>query len=157
MQIFPFTERGKDLLQKIRVDMVGGPSIVFTRKAVVDKTFIRKSTNLCKSIVDLDTSQLYPHSMCQLTPTRIYTRWDLDRETGRFILDRTRPAALKIWSILIFNEQNLNVKLKASIQQVDRRKLKASVLMGFTLIATLSFKLWDAFITFAPVRNYVPL
>ena len=42
-KFYPFTENDKDLLQKIREDMVGGPSIVFTRKAVVDETFIRNS------------------------------------------------------------------------------------------------------------------
>ena len=47
LKFYPFTESGKDLLEKIREDMVGGPSIVFTTKAVVDETFIRKSTNLC--------------------------------------------------------------------------------------------------------------
>ena len=41
-KFYPFTESDKDLLEKIREDMVGGPSIVFTRKAVVDETFIRK-------------------------------------------------------------------------------------------------------------------
>ena len=41
--------------------MVGGPSIVFTRKAVVDETFIRKSSNLCQSIVGIDASQVYPY------------------------------------------------------------------------------------------------
>ena len=60
-KFYPFTESDKDLLEKIREDMVGGPSIVFTRKAVVDDSFIRKSTNLCKSIVGKDTSQLYPY------------------------------------------------------------------------------------------------
>ena len=45
---YPLTESDKDLLEKIRENMVGGPSIVFTRKAVVDETFIRKSSNLCK-------------------------------------------------------------------------------------------------------------
>ena len=44
-KIYLFTESDKDLLEKIREDMVGGPSIVFTRKAVVDGTFIRKSSN----------------------------------------------------------------------------------------------------------------
>ena len=58
-KIFPCTESDKDLLEKIRADMVGGPSIVFTRKAVVDETFIRKSSNLCKSIVCIDATQLY--------------------------------------------------------------------------------------------------
>ena len=51
------TEADEDLSEKIR-DVVGGPSIVFTRKAVVNETFIRKFTNICKSIVGTDASQL---------------------------------------------------------------------------------------------------
>ena len=42
-KFYPSTESNKDLLGKMREEMVGGPSIVFTRKAVVDETFIRKS------------------------------------------------------------------------------------------------------------------
>ena len=67
----PFVESDKDLHDKIREDMTGGPSIVFTRKAVVDQTFIRNSENICKSIVGIDASQLYPFSMCQEMPTGI--------------------------------------------------------------------------------------
>ena len=33
---FTFTEGDKDLLERSREDVVSGPSIVFTRKAVVD-------------------------------------------------------------------------------------------------------------------------
>ena len=73
-KFYPFTESGKDILEIIREDMVGVPSIVFTRKAVVDETFIRKSTNLCQSIVGIDASQLCPYSMCQPMPTGLYTR-----------------------------------------------------------------------------------
>ena len=69
------------MLEKIREDMVGGPSIVFTRKAVVDETFIRKSSNLCKSVVGIDASQPYAYSMCQPMPTGLYTRWQYDSET----------------------------------------------------------------------------
>ena len=64
----PFTETDKDLLKKIREDMVGGPSIDFTRKVVVDETFIRNSRNICKSIVGIDACQLYPYSICQPMP-----------------------------------------------------------------------------------------
>ena len=52
--------------------MIGGPSIVFTRKAVVDETFIRNSSKVCKPIVGIDASQFYPFSMCQDMP-----RYDL--------------------------------------------------------------------------------
>ena len=42
VKVDPFTESDENLLEKIGEDMVGGPSIVFTREAVVDETFIRK-------------------------------------------------------------------------------------------------------------------
>ena len=76
---YPFTESDKYLLENIREDMV--PSIVFTRKALVDETFIRKSSNLCKSFVGIDASQLYPYSMCQPMPIGLYTGWEYDSET----------------------------------------------------------------------------
>ena len=57
-KFYPFIEADKDLLEKIREDVVGGPSIVFTRKSIVDEIFIRKSTNICKTIVGIDASQL---------------------------------------------------------------------------------------------------
>ena len=81
---YSFTETDRDLLQKIREDIVGGPFIVYTRKAVVDETFIRVSRNLCKSIVGIDANQLYPYSMCQPMPTGLYTRWEYDTESNRF-------------------------------------------------------------------------
>ena len=49
------------------------------------------------------------------------------------------------------------MKLKASLQQPDRRELTASVLMGFVLIATLYLKPWVAFTTSVPVKSCVPL
>ena len=62
-KFYAFYESDRDLCEKIREDMTGGPSILFTRKAIVKKTFIRDSSNVCKSIVGIDASQLYPYSM----------------------------------------------------------------------------------------------
>ena len=81
---YPYTVGDKDLFENFPKDVVGGPSIVFTRKAVVDETFLRKSTNICKSLAGIDISQLYPYSMCQPMPTGLYTRWDIDSESNRF-------------------------------------------------------------------------
>ena len=77
-KVYPFTENDKDLFGKIRDDMVSGPSIVFTRKAVVNDTLVQDSANVCKSIVGIDASQLYPLSMCQEMPTGLYTGQDRD-------------------------------------------------------------------------------
>ena len=63
-KFYSFFSNDSDLLEKIREDMTGGPSIVFTRKAVEKETLIRKSNHLCKSIIGIDASQLYHFSMC---------------------------------------------------------------------------------------------
>ena len=94
-KFYPFTESDKDLLEKIREDMVGGPSIVFTRKAVVDETFKRKSSNLCKTTVGIDASHLYPYSMCQPMPTGLNTRWEYDSETKRFTARQNKSRSFE--------------------------------------------------------------
>ena len=115
---YPFTDSDKNLLEKIRKDMVGGPSIVCTRKVVVEETFIRKSSYLCKSIVGIDASQLYPYSMCQPMPTGLYTRWEYDSETER---EKTNPAPLRIWFCRVSNKVNQSAKYRVMFQLVDKK------------------------------------
>ena len=64
--------------------MVGGPSIVFTREAVVGESKIRCTDNLCRTIIGIDASQLYPFSRCQELPTGLYTRWEKDSQLKNF-------------------------------------------------------------------------
>ena len=146
-KFYPFAEGDKDFLRKNSRRFCWWSICRFYTQSSCWWTFVRKSSDICKSFVGIHASQLYHSSMCQPMPTGLYTRWDLDSETGRFTLDRTRPAASKIWSCPISNEQYQNVKLKASLQQEDGRELTASVLMGFVLIATLCMKPWVAFTT----------
>ena len=120
-KFYPFTESDKDLLEKIREDMVGGPFIVFTCKAVVDETFIRKSSNLCKTIVGIDASQIYSYSMCQPMPTGLYMRWEYDSETKRF------TAPLRIRCCHTFNKVAQIAELRVMLLLVDKRRLIASV------------------------------
>ena len=72
-------------MNKIREDMVGGPSIVFTRKAIGRKPkFVRLKT--CVRLeVGIDASQLYSFSMCQEMPTGLYARWEIDAKKKKFV------------------------------------------------------------------------
>ena len=99
--IYPFKESDKDLLEKIREGMVGGPSIVFTRKTVVDETFIRKSSNLCKSTVGIDASQLYPYSMSQPMPLDCIRDGSTILKPRDSQLVKTNLAPLRLWSVVI--------------------------------------------------------
>ena len=111
-KFYPITEGDKDLLEKIREDVVGGPSIVFTRKAVFDEIYIRKSKDLCKSFVGIDASRLYPYSMCQPMPTVLYTLWDLDSETSRFTPRQNKTRSFEIMVRYIFHSTSLDCKIE---------------------------------------------
>ena len=122
-KFYPFTESDKDMLEKIREDMVGGPSFVFTRKAVVDETFIRKSSNLCKSIVGIDASQLYPYSMCQPMPTGLYTRWEYDSETKRFTARQNKSHSFENTVLSYFQQSRPDCRNESNVT-TDRQKKK---------------------------------
>ena len=100
-------------MEKIREDVIGGPSIVFTPKAVVDKTFIRKSTNKCKSFVGIDASQLYPYSMCQPMPIGLYTRSDIDSKTIRFTPRQNKTRSFENVVMSCFQSTRLDFKIES--------------------------------------------
>ena len=122
-KFYPFTESDKDLLEKIREDMVGGPSIVFTRKAVVDETFIRKSSNLCKSIVGIDASQLYPYSMCQPMPTGLYTRWEYDSDIKRFAARQNKSRSFENMVMSYFQQSRPECKIESNATTSRQKKI----------------------------------
>ena len=99
------------MLENIREDMVGGPSIVFTRKAVVDEIFIRKSSILCKSIGGIDASQLYPYSMCQPMPTGLYTQWEYDSDTKRFTARHNKSRSFENMVLSYFQQSQPDCKI----------------------------------------------
>ena len=104
-KFYPFTETNKDLLQKFREGMVGGPCVVFTRKAVVDETFIRNSGKFCKSIVGIDAGQLYPYSMRQPMPIGLYTRREYDTESNRFEPQQSKSRNFENMALSYFQRQ----------------------------------------------------
>ena len=115
-KFYPFTESDKDLLGKIREDMVGGPSIVFTRKAVVDETFIRKSANLCKSIVGIDASQLYPYSMRQPMPTGLYARFNYDSESPqKFVPRQNKTRSFENMVLFYFQQTRPECRIESNV------------------------------------------
>ena len=122
--------------------MVGGPAIVFTRRVVVDETFISKSTNLCKLILGIDACQNYPYSMCNQCLLDCIQDGTMTLNLKKSYLDGTKHALSKKWSFLIFNRLVRNVRLKAMLQLVDDRRFIALVLMEFVTAVTLSLKQW---------------
>ena len=95
----------------MREDMPGGPSIVFTRKAVVGGTKIRSSLNNCKSMVGIDASQLYPYALCQPMHTGLSL---VENSMLIYIVSNRDPTARSFENmVMAFSRARVqNIKLK---------------------------------------------
>ena len=158
-KFYPITERGKNLLEKIRKDVVVGPSIVFTRKAVVFETFIRKSANICKSVVGIDASQFYPYSMCQRMPTGLYTRWDLDSKTSNFTPGKNKTRSFENMVMSYFQQTRPECKTESFFTTSRQKRIDCFSVDGFCSYCNtaLCSNPWVAFITSIPVKSCVLL
>ena len=152
-KFYPLTEGDQDLLEKIREDVVGGPSIVFTRKAVVDETFIRKSTNICKSFVGIDASQLYPYSMCQPKPTGLYTRWDIDSETSRFTPRQNKTRCFENMVMHYFQRTRQDCKIESFYTTGRQNTIDCFNVDGFCSHCNTVFEAMGCFYHFCPCQD----
>ena len=150
---YPFTETDKDLLQKIRADMVGGLSVVYTLKAVVDETFIRNSGNLCKSIVGIDTSQLHIYSMCQAMPTGLYTRWEYDTESNRFKAQQNKSRNFEKMVMSFFQRERLDCKIESFYTKGTQKMIDWLKVDGFSAHCNFVFEAMDCFYHYCPCQQ----
>ena len=129
----------------------------FTRKAVVDETFIRKSANICKSIVGMDASQLYPYSMSHPLPTGLSARWDLTSETARFTPRQNMTRSFGNMIMSYFQTTRPECEIESFFTTGRQKKIDCFSVDGFFLIVRLCLKPWVAFATPVLVRSCVPL
>ena len=152
-KFFPFVEADKDLHDKIREDMTGGPSIVFTRKAVVDQTFIRNSENLCKSVVGIDASQLYPFSMCQEMPTGLYTRWEFDTDSQKFRARTNRSRTFENMVMSYLQSQRSECKIESYYTTGKQKKIDCFSVDGFCTHCNTGFEAMSCYFHFCPCQE----
>ena len=155
-KFYPFTESDKDLLEKLREDMVGGSSIVFTRKVVVDETFIRKSSNLCKSIVGIDDSQLYSYSMCQPMPTGLYTRREYDSETKIFTARQNKPRSFGNMVLSYFQQNRPDCKIEGNVTTARQKKIDCISVYGFYYHCNTVFEALACYYHYCPHQKARP-
>ena len=140
----PLVESDKDLKDKIREDMTAGPSIVFTRKVIVDQTYIRNSENICKSIKGIDSSQLYPFSICQELPTGLCTRWEPDTNSQKFKARTNRSRTFENMVMSHLQSQRPKCTIESYYITGKQKKVDCFSVVGFcahcdTVFETMGF------------------
>ena len=148
VKFHPFPEGDKDLLEKIKEDMVGGPNIVFTRKAVVGQTRIRSTSNSCKSIVGIDGSQLYPYAMCQSMPTGFYTRWEPKVDLQRFKPRSNKTRSFENMLLRFFQNSRPECNIESFYTTETQRKIVSFSVDGFCRHSNTIFEALGCFCHF---------
>ena len=133
--------------------MVGGPSINFTHKAVVDGTFIRKSTNLCKSIVGIDASQLYPYSMCQPMPTGLYTRWKYDSQSQKFMPRQNRTRSFENMVLSNFQQTRTECRIENNVSTGRQKKIDCFSVDGVCNHSNTVFEAMGCYFHYCPCQE----
>ena len=157
-KFYLFRESDKDLLEKIREDLFSGPSIVFTRKAVVDETFIRKSLNLCQSFVGIDTSQFYPYSMCQPMPTGLYTQWEYDSESKGLAARQNKSRSFQNMVLSYFKRSQPDCKIESNVTTGRQKKIDCSSVDGVCCHCNTVFEAMGSCYHYCPcrVKKHIP-
>ena len=155
-KFYPFVDSDKDLHEKVRSEMTGGPSIVFTRKAVVDKTFIRISNNICKVIVGIDASQLYPFAMCQAMPTGLYTRWEFDSDLQKFKARQNKIRNIENMVISYYQTIRPDCTIESIYTTGKQKKIDWFSVDGFCGHCNTIFEALGCYYHFCPCREAQP-
>ena len=133
--------------------MVGGPSIVFTLKAVVDETLIRKSTNFCKSIVSIDASRLYPISKCQAMPTGLYTRWNSDTESQKFMPRQNKTRSFQNIVLSYFPQVRLERNIESNVTTGRQKKIDCFSVDGICNHCNTVFEAMVCYFHYCPYQE----
>ena len=133
--------------------MVGGPSIVFTRKGVVDGSFIRKSRNYCKSILGIDASQLYPFSMCQPMPTGLYTRWEYDTESNKLKPQQKKSRNFENMVMSYFQRQRPDCKIESFYTTGTQKRIACFKVDDFCAHCNTVFEAMGCFYHYCPCQE----
>ena len=144
-KFYPSTMSDKVLLEKIREDMIGGTSFVFTRKTVVDETFIRKSSNLCKSIVGVDASQPMPTGLC--------TRWEYNSETKRFTARQNKSRSLENMVMSYFQQSRPECKIESNVTTGRQEKIDCFSVDGICYHCNTVFEAMGCYHYYCPSQE----
>ena len=136
--------------------MVGGPSIVFTRKTVVDETFIRDSGTICKSIVDIDASQ--PYLILYVSPCQQdYTRDGyMTQIPKRFKPQQKKSRNFENMVMAYFQRQRPDCKIESFYTTGTQKKIDCFKVDGFCAHCKTVFEAMGCFYHYCPCQEARP-
>ncbi len=105
-------ESNKDLFYKIKQNLTGGPSIVYTREMKSGYTKIRNNKNeICSNIFGYDANSLYLSCLSKEQPSGPFIRRKEENDFRPEIRDRYQAAYCWMQWLNMFHNKNINHKM----------------------------------------------
>ena len=154
-ELYPFTKGEKKILKKFKKLLLVLHLSFLHEKQFLMKLLFENQQTYANLLLGLTLAN-YTLNRCVNASRHVFMRVEISIQTRVDLhLNKTGAAALNLWSCPIFKKEDQIVELKPSLQQADRRKVIALVLIGFFLTATLCLNPWVVFTTSIPVKKYV--
>ena len=103
-----FNQNNADLYYTFRQNIVGGPSIIFTRYHEKGETNIKKiDKNKCKSVVGYDCNGLYSYAIRENMPTGVYVRRKFENSFRPEVSERYIDSY--VWMDYLMKIQNIKI------------------------------------------------
>ena len=120
------------------------------------KLFIRKPSNLCKSIVGIAASQLFAYSVCQPMPTGLYTRRDYDSETKRFTSRQKKSRSFENMVLSYLQQNQPRCKSESNITFGRQKKIDCFNVDGICYHCNTVFEAMGCYCHYCPCQEARP-
>ena len=95
--------------------------------------------------------------MCQLMPTGIYTRWDLDSETSRFTPRQKKTRSFENMVMSYLQGTRPECEIESFFTTVRQKKIDCFSVDGFCCHCSTVYEGMGCFYHFCPIKSCVPL
>ena len=108
---------------------------------------------MCKTIVGIDASQLYPFSMMKDMPTGVYTKWELREDTGLFHPRRSKKNYLEYIVLKDFQKQNPHCYIQTQFNQKSQKRIGFYLVDGFCSHGSTVFEVLGCYWHICPCQE----
>ena len=132
----------KDLHEKIKSNIIGGPSIVFNRYAKVGETPIKNDeSNICQNIIGFDANALYLWAIGQDMPVGAFNR--RKKRTG--FKPEKRDSYLKMYDWMEWKNFSENVQINHKVNTGVEKRIGPYLADGFDSLTNTVYEFYGCY------------
>ena len=112
---------------------------------------------ICASqIVGIDASHFYPYSMCQPTLTGLYTRWNYDSESQKFMHRQNETGSFENMVLSYFQQTRPEYQIESNVTTGRQKKIDCFSVDGICNHFNIVFETMGCYCHYCPYQEARP-